>query len=186
MPVFLEPRDVTEELEGFSSVLIVSCPVCPPMSLAMREKQPFIEFFKHGLKTKVFEDYIAAIRAPLEARGVRTDVFSMRLPSPLMCLWTEGQHRRLRERAKGYEAVLVLGCNSATYSAQDALKGTGCQVIQAMRMKAMANATLKVRPPLTVDLEIHPLPKRRGSHRDVTPAGHGNDKETDGPERAPH
>jgi len=165
MPIYLEPRDVTEDLEEFSSVLIVSCPICPQMSLSMQKKTPFIEFFKHGFKTPAFEDYIASIRAPLKQRGVRTDVFNMRAPSPLMCIWTEGQRRRLRERAKGFEAVLVLGCHSATATAKEALKDTDCQVFQAMRMRGLANATMKVDFPATVELDMNPTPTNRAARR---------------------
>jgi hypothetical protein len=152
MPVHLEPLDVSTDLENFSSVLIVSCPICPPVSLAMQKNSPLIEFFKRGLKTGAFEDYIKAIREPLEQRGVRTGVFSMYTPCPTMCLWTEGQRSRLLRRARDYEAVLVLGCDSATYTAKEALKNTDCQVIQAMRMTGISNATLKFRFPMTVDL----------------------------------
>lgn len=169
MPVYLEPRDVTADLEGFSSVLIVSCPVCPPISLALQKKKPFLEVFKHGFNTGAFEDYIKLVREPLEQRGIRTDVYTMRVPSPIMCLWTEGQRRRLLKRAKDYEAVLVLGCDSATYTAKDALKGTDCQVFQAMRMMAIANATMKFRFPMTVELDMHPLPKKRRGRRDEDP-----------------
>ena len=160
MPVHLEPRDVTADLEDFSSVLIVSCPVCPPMCLAMQKKKPFIEFFKHGLKTEAFEDYVESIRKPLEQRGVRSDVFTMRAPTPMMCLWTKGQRRRLLKRAKNYEAVLVLGCDSATLTARDTLKDTDCQVFQGMRVMAIANATIKFRFPMTVELDAHPLPEK--------------------------
>ena len=66
MPVHLEPLDVFAELEKFSSVLIVSCPVCPPMCLAMERKSPFIDFFKSGFRTGAFEDYIESIREPFE------------------------------------------------------------------------------------------------------------------------
>jgi len=161
MPVYLEPRDVSADLDNFNSVLIASCPICPPMCLSMQKKKPFIVVFKNGLKTEAFEDYIKSIRVPLEQRGVRTGVYTMHIPSPMMCLWTEGQHNRFLKRAKGYEAVLVLGCDSATYTAKDALKDTDCQVIQAMRMIAIANATVKFRFPMTVELELHPLPKKR-------------------------
>ena len=171
MPVYLEPRDVTADLEGFRSVLIVSCPVCPPISLALQKNEPFLELFKHGFKTGVFEDYITSVREPLEQRGIRTDVYTMRAPSPIMCLWTEGQRRRLLKRAKDYEAVLVLGCDSATYTAKDALKGTNCQVFQAMRMMAIANATMKFRFPMTVELDMHPLPKKRRVRRTEDPVG---------------
>ena len=168
MPVYLEPRDVTAELEGFDSVLIVSCPVCPPMSVAMGRKKPFLELFTHGFNTGAFQDYVKSIREPLEQLGIRTDACIMRAPSPIMCLWTEGQRRRLLKRAKDYEAVLVLGCDSAAYTAKDALKGTDCQVFQGMRMMAIANATMTFRFPLNVELDMHPLPVKDGARHHET------------------
>ena len=50
MAIYLEPRDVIADLEDFSSVLIVSCPMCPQISLAMQKQKPLIEFFKYGFK----------------------------------------------------------------------------------------------------------------------------------------
>ncbi len=116
MPVNVIPRDVSSDLAGFNSVLIASCPVCPPMCLAMQQKEPFIEFFKHGIKTAAFEDYIQSVRDTLAQRGVRTGVFSIHTPTPMMCLWTERQRKRLRKRAKGYDAVMILACDSGTES----------------------------------------------------------------------
>lgn len=152
MPIHLEPVDVSAELENFNSVLIVSCPICPPMSLAMQTESPFLEPFKRGLKTAAFEDYINSIRKPLEQRGVRTGVYSAYLPCPTMCLWTNGQRRRFLKRAKDYEAVLVLGCESATQTAKDTLEDSDCTVIQAMHAAGVANATVTFRFPMTVDL----------------------------------
>jgi hypothetical protein len=149
----MEPLDVSADLEKCKSVLIVSCPICPPVSLATQTKSPFIELFKRGLKTEAFEDYIKGIREPLEQRGVRTDVCSMYAPCPMMCLWTKGQRNRFLERAKDYEAVVVLGCDSATCTAKDALKTTGCRVIQALRATGFTSATVMFRLPMTVDLQ---------------------------------
>jgi hypothetical protein len=179
MPIYLEPRDVTAKLEKFASVLIVSCPVCPAMSLAMQKKKPFIEFFKHGLKTEAFEDYIKSIREPLEQRGIRTGVYTTRVPSPLMCLWTEGQRRRLLKRARDYEAVVVLGCSSATNTVKDVLDGTDCQVLPAMRMKAIANATTRLRFPMTVELDMHPSRRehRVPPHEDQEGTARENEKQ---------
>ena len=155
MPVHLEPLDVSAHLEKFRSVLIVSCPVCPPMCLAMQMNSPFIEFFKTGLKTGAFEDYIQSIRRPLEQRGVRTGAYSIHLPTPMMCLWTAWQRSRFLKRARDYEAVLVLGCDSATYTAQEVLKNTDCHVVPGMQMIGTTNASLEVRFPLTVHLHMH-------------------------------
>ncbi len=152
MPLHLEPLDVYADVENFSSVLIVSCPVCPPVSLASEKNLPLIELFKSGLKTGAFENHIKSIREPLEKRGVRTGVFSIYTPCPTMCLWTEGQRKRLLKRAGDYEAVLVLGCDSAAYTAKEALKNTDCKVIQAMRMTGLTNAAIKLRFPMTVEL----------------------------------
>jgi hypothetical protein len=155
MPVHLEALDFSSDLEGFSSVLIVSWPVCPPMCLAMQRNSPFIEFFRRGLKTGAFEDCIHSIREALEQRGVRTGAYSIHVPTPMMCLWTKWQRNRLLKRARDYEAVLVLGCDSATYTVQETLKNTACQVIKGMTMIGTTNATLKVRFPLTIDLGMH-------------------------------
>jgi hypothetical protein len=153
MPLHLKPIDVSAELANVSSVLIVSCPVCPPVSLAVQKSAPLIELFKRGIKTGAFEDYIKEIRDPLEQRGVRTGVFSAYVPLPTMCLWTEGQRRRLLRRAKDYEAVLVLGCDTARYTVEQVLEGSDCQVIQAMQTTGLTNATVKFQFPMTLTLE---------------------------------
>jgi hypothetical protein len=127
--------------------------VCPPVSLAIQKDSPFLEVFKSGLKTGAFEAHIKEIREPLERRGVRTDVFSMYAPIPTMCLWTQGQRRRLLKRARDFDAVLVLGCDSATHSVQQALRDTACKILQAMHMTGITNATVKFRFPMTVTLE---------------------------------
>lgn len=162
MPVNLIPRDVSADLEGFNSVLIASCPVCPPMCLAMKKEEPFIEFFKHGFKTGAFEDYIRSIRNSLTQRGVKTDVFSIHTPTPMMCLWTKRQRERLLKRARDYEAVLILACDSGTESAKDALRDTDCEVIQALDMDGVINATTSIRFPMTIVMERHDSPDSRG------------------------
>ena len=155
MPVHLEPLNVTANLEKFRSILIVSCPVCPPMCVAMQQNAPFIEFFKTGLKTGAFEDLIQSIREPLEQHNISTGVYSIHIPTPMMCLWTDWQRNRFLKRAKDYEAALVLGCDSATYTVQQVLKDTECQVIPGMKMIGITNATLKFRFPLTIELQMN-------------------------------
>ncbi len=153
MALHLEPLDLSEELQTLESMLIVSCPVCPPVSLAMQKRAPLIEFFKHGIKTGAFEDYVQSIREALERRGIRTGVFTSRAPFPPMCLWTKGQRNRLRKRAEGYDAALVLGCDTALYTSEETLRETGCRSVLGMETTGKTNATAKIHFPLTVTLE---------------------------------
>lgn len=152
MPINLEPTDVSGALEGVRSVLIVLCPVCPQFSFAMQNESPWMEFLKTGLKTGALEEHVEDVCDMLENRGVRTGVFTTRLPLPTMCLWTQGQRKRLFNRAKDYEAAVVLGCDSAAYTAEQVLKGTGCKVIKGMQMVGITNATVTHRFPLTFEL----------------------------------
>ncbi len=158
MPILLEPTDVNSQLGQFGSVLIVSCPVCPAVSMAIAQNKPLFEFFKHGIKTEALEDHIESIRADLASRGIQTDSVTIRMPHPLMCLWTARQRKRLLKRAAGYEAVLVLGCHSAAMTARDALKETDCKVFLGMQEIGLTNATVKYKPPDQVELDVHPLP----------------------------
>jgi hypothetical protein len=153
LPINLEPIDVSRDLEGVSSALIVLCPVCPQFSLAMQKDSPWLELFKSGLKTRALEDHIKAIREPLEKRGIRTGTYTTRVPLPMMCLWTKGQRERLLRGAEDFEAVVVLGCDSAAFTAQQVLRDTDCKVIQGMRMVGITNATVTHRFPLTFELK---------------------------------
>jgi len=152
MPINLAPQAVPAELSGSRSVLIVYCPVCPQVSLALQTDTPWIEFFKSGLKTPALEEHVKDIRDALERQGVRTGVFTMRLPLPTMCLWTQGQRDRLLQRARDYEAILVLGCDSARFTAQQTLGRAGCRVVQGMKMIGITNATVQYRFPMTLEL----------------------------------
>lgn len=153
MPLHLEPLDLSDKLQSFSSVLIVSCPVCPPVSLASDNDSPFIEFFKHGIKTPAFEKHLSDIRESLERDGIKTGVFTSYLPCAATCLWTKGQRSRLLKNAREYDAALVMGCESARYTVEETLRDAGCDVILAMQLVGITNAKLKFEFPLTVRLD---------------------------------
>ena len=153
MPLHLEPIDLSAELKSYKSVLIVSCPVCPPVSLATEKESPLIEFFKSGIKTGAYEEHIRELRESLEQRGATTDVFTSYAPCTAMCLWTKGQRNRLLKRARDYQAALVMGCESARYTVEETLKDTDCRVFLGMRLTGVTNASLKFEFPLTVNLE---------------------------------
>ena len=153
MPLHLESMDVYDRVRSYKSVLIVSCPVCPPASLASDNESPFIEFFKHGIKTPAYENHLAEIREHLENEGIRTGTFTSYLPCAAACLWTSGQRNRLMKRARKYDVALVMGCESARQTVEDTLEDVDCDVVLAMQLVGITNARLKFEFPLTVKLE---------------------------------
>jgi len=152
MPLHLEPLDLFETLQSYKSVLIVSCPVCPPASLASEDDGLFIEFFKHGIKTPAYEKYLDELRDSLEREGIQTGVFTSYLPCPTTCLWTAGQRNRLLKRARNYDAALVMGCASAQCTVEETLKDTDCDAILGMRLAGIINARLEYKFPLNAKL----------------------------------
>ena len=153
MPLHLEPLNLSDRLQSYRSVLIVSCPVCPPVSLASNSDSPFMEFFKHGIKTPAYEDHIAEIRESLANEGIKTGVFTSYLPCAAACLWTNGQRKRLLKRAREFDAAIVMGCESARETVEETLNDTDCDVILAMQLVGITNAKLKFEFPLTIKLD---------------------------------
>ena len=153
MPLHLESLDLSDRLKNYKSVLLVSCPVCPPASLASDDDSPLIEFFRHGIKTPAYEKHLDEIRKSMEDKGLRTGVFTSYLPCPTTCMWTAGQRNRLRKRAMDYEAALVMGCESAQSTVEETLEGTNCDAILGMQLVGITNARLKFEFPLNIKLD---------------------------------
>ena len=153
MPLHLEPLDLLERLQSYSSILIVSCPVCPPASLASDDGSPLVEFFKHGIKTPAYERHLDDLREALEREGIKTGVVTSYIPCPTTCMWTAGQRNRLLKRATDYDAALVMGCAPAQRTAEEALKETNCEAILGMQLARIINARLIFELPLNVMLD---------------------------------
>ena len=49
-----------------------------------------------------------------------------------MCMWTSEKRKKLQKCAEQYEAVIVLGCESATETVRDVVKSAYCKVIEGM------------------------------------------------------
>ena len=134
MPIHFNDLDVVSEVAGLSSVLIVPCYMCPAVTVAVREKKPFIQIFRNFLKSAPFEQYITTLQSRLEKHGITTKVFRS-IPSHewFMCMWTSGKRRKLQKCVEQYDAVIVLGCDSATETVRDVVKLTDCKVIEGSR-----------------------------------------------------
>ena len=153
MPIFLKEVDVVAEVAKFKSALFVICRFCPAASLAVRNDKPYIEFFHRLLKTQPYEELIDHMQSRLKKEGLKTGVFKGSLLNYLICLWTSGWRKKLIKRASQFEAVVVMGCESAYESIQKILESTDCQVVQGMESEGVLNAIPKVHLPFNISFE---------------------------------
>jgi hypothetical protein len=162
MPIHFHDVDLTPEVSGLRSALIVPCIMCPAVTVSIREKQPLMRLFRSLFKSAPFERYLDALQARLMHQGIKTDVFKSRLyPHWFLCMWSSARRKKLTRRAHGYDAVIVLGCNSATTTVQDAVETTGCKVLEGMQVGGLTNAKMKIGLPANIafeDVKIVPLP----------------------------
>lgn len=163
MPIHFHDVDIEPEISGIRSALVVPCIMCPAVTVAIRERKPLMRFFRSPFKSAPFEQYLESLQAQLAANGVASDVFTSRLyPHWFLCMWSATRRKKLQARAKDYEAVIVLGCDSAVETIKDAVEGSGCRVIEAMEVGGLTNAKLKFAPPDKVsfeDVKIVPMPR---------------------------
>ena len=154
MPIHFNDRDVVSEAAGLRSALIVPCYMCPAVTVSVREKKPFIELFKSFLKSVPYDQYITTLRSRLEEKGVKTKVFKS-APSHewFMCMWTSGKRHKLQKCAEKYDAVIVLGCDSAIETVREAVQSTGCKVIAGMEVAGIMNAQIRFHLPGNVSFD---------------------------------
>ena len=161
MPIHLSDLDVVSEAAGVTSALIVPCNLCPAVTVAVNEKQPFMKLFKSLLKSAPFEQYIRDLQSRLSEKGVTTKVFR----SPIyhqwfLCMWTDRRRKKLEKHAQQHDAVIVLGCDTANETVRDAVKSTGARVIEGMQVAGLMNAKLSFQLPANIafkDCRIIPI-----------------------------
>jgi hypothetical protein len=162
MPIHFHDVDLTAEISGLKSALIVPCIMCPAVTISIREQKPLMRFLRNPFKSAPFEQYLEKLQARLQKSGVKSDVFNSRLYQHwFLCMWSAGRRRKLQACAKNYEAVIILGCDSATETIRDAVKSSGCKVIEAMEVGGLTNAKLKYGFPDKIsfeDVKIVPMP----------------------------
>lgn len=101
MPIHFNDLDVVSEITGLNSALIVPCNMCPAVAVAVRERKPFMQFFRSFLKSAPFLQYVRALQSRLSEKGVKTKVFKSSLYHQwFLCMWTSGQRKKLAKHAK--------------------------------------------------------------------------------------
>jgi len=155
MPFCLEVIDVVPEVEAFKSVLIVPCRFCPAASMAVKSNEPYIEFPRRSLKTASYERLLAEMKDGFEERGIKTSVFKSRfLHQFVLCMWTARRRKALLERARDFEAVVVMGCEAAVATVRSTLESTACQVIPGLRSEGIMSIQPKFSLPCNVSLDL--------------------------------
>jgi len=155
MPLFLKDINDFSELERFGSVLIVPCRFCPAASLAVRRHTPYFDFLKNFLKTASYEQYLQTIRSDLEKKGVKTDIFKSHLPHQfVVCMWTSRRRKKLMKRAQNYDAVVVMGCETAVQSIHEVIDSPFCKVFQGMRTEGLMSIKPLFHFPCSIWLEL--------------------------------
>lgn len=161
MPIHLDDLDPVSDATGLDSVLIVPCNLCPAVTVAVREKKPFMNLLKSFLKSVPFENYIKELQSRLRDKGIKSKVFkSILYHKWFMCMWTSGQRRKLKKYLKKYEGVIVLGCDTATKTVMDEARSTNCKVIEGMKVSGLMNAKLQLHFPGKIsfdDCKIVPI-----------------------------
>ena len=147
MPIHFEDHEAALEVAGLRSALIVPCYLCPAVTVATRENRPFLRLFRNPLRSAPFEEYLEALQSRLGERGVSTKVFRSRLYHHwFMCMWTARRRKKLAKQALDHDAVIVLGCDSATQTVRDAVPA-GLKVIEGMKIAGIMNGRLRIRFP---------------------------------------
>lgn len=154
MPIYLRDVDVLPEIAGLRSALIVPCNMCPAVTEAVKEQKPFIQLFKSFLKSAPYEEKIQALQSRLKAEGIKTKVFKNHLYHQwFLCMWTQGRRKKLQRYARQFDAVIVLGCDSAAQTVRDLVNSMDCKVIQGMEVAGIMNAKPSFQLPCNISFE---------------------------------
>ncbi len=158
MPFYFETTKDISEFIKFKSVLIIPCRFCPAASFSVSNNEPYIEPFQNFLKTESYERHIKDLKSKFEENGVKTDVFKSKLIHQfVLCMWTTERRNKLLERAKNYEALIVLGCEAAVQTVLESVKSTSCKVFQGLETKGIMSIQPRISLAGKISLELASL-----------------------------
>lgn len=155
MPFHFNFNDDITEFEKLKSVLIVPCRFCPAASSAVTNNVPYIDIFRKFLKTDSYEKHIKDLKKKFKEKGVKASVFESKLIHQfVLCMWTSKRRKKLLERAKDFEALIVLGCEAGVQTIRDAVKESPCQVFQGVETKGIMSIKPRLQPSGKLSLEL--------------------------------
>ena len=158
MPFHFKAIDDISEYSKYKSVLIIPCRFCPAASASISSNEPYFEFFRKFLKTDSYERYIKNLKSQFEEEGIKADVFKSKIIHQfVLCMWTSKRRQKLLNRAKEYEALIVLGCEAAVNTVKDAVQSASCKVFQGLETKGVMSIQPRIHIPANISLELQSL-----------------------------
>lgn len=155
--IFKGYKDISEFCQ-FKSVLIVPCRFCPAASSAVRNNETYIQFFRRFMKTDSYERYIGSLKAGLEEKGIRTDVFRSRLIHQfVLCMWTSRRRKKLKKYSGKYDAIIVLGCEAAEQTVRDLVGTSSCRIIPGLESEGVMSIQPRFSLPGNISLELESI-----------------------------
>ena len=168
MPIYLNILDLDGKLERQSSALIVPCYMCPAVTIAVRDKKPFLQLYNHLFKSPPFDQYLKSLQCCLKDNGVSSVVFKSNfIHQWFLCLWTSGRRKKLMRQLHAYDYLIVIGCDSATETVRDLIKTDDCKVIQGMVVMGFMNAKMRFHLPCNISFEdcnVIPFTQQKTDH----------------------
>lgn len=122
MPLYMKPAPIDSSMYSHESILFVVCGVCPKMCMSVQQNRPYFSPGRLFGKKDFFDEYIAGLRKKFEDKGLRTDVFKNKKLNSMMCLWPQDQRDMLLKYSKKFQAVAVIGCQSAVFTVKDSIQ----------------------------------------------------------------
>ena len=160
MPFCLDVKDVVPEVANFESVLIVPCRFCPAASMAVKNDEPYIEFPRRSLRTASYERLIKSMKQGFEEKGIKTSVFKSNLLHQfVLCMWTAKRRAALKQHARDYDALIVLGCEAAVQTVRDAVAPNDCTVLQGVETEGIMSVLPRLSLPCNLSLEPQSISK---------------------------
>lgn len=151
MPIYLKHLDIVSETSGLNSVLIVPCIFCPAVTASVKKEIPFMNVLRSVSKSAPLEHDIQLIQSRLKKAGVATKVFKSSLFHQwLLCMWTSRRREKLQKTLKHYQAVIVLGCDSAIEIVRELVDPTTTRLIEGMEVVGFMHARPKFSFPLNL------------------------------------
>lgn len=158
MPIIFNGYRDESEYYRFKSVLIVPCRFCPAASSAVRNNKPYLEILRRFMKTESYENEIKTLRSNLEKQRIRTEIFESKLMHQfVLCMWTAKRRNKLLEKARDFEAVIVLGCDAATQTVRDSIEPSGCEVIQGLDSLGIMSIQPRLSFPANISLDLESI-----------------------------